>query len=955
MELKLALLGRPQIEYKGEDVNGRLPVKACILLYYLASNPQTYSRDQLAEWLWEGAANPRGSLRVALKAIRDQLGENVITTTHHTLAINQEHDYVLDVEEFDNLIRLAGKVVGATERAHLRDAVELYQGDFLEDVIIDEGFLYDEWLLPERERLRQQALAAYDRLVEMSREQGDYEAGIRYAQALLQVEPWRESAHRQLMWFYDRLGRRAHALNQFDVLEEVLAEKFDVSPTEESFALYRQIVAGEVTEEPAAEPEKPAAPFLAPKLAPFFSGRDEELADLLERLRPQAARQVVGLVGPPGVGKTALAIELSYRMGDAFPDGVLWMNADLDDPMSVAERWAMAYGHDYSRISDLNERTAVLRALLAKKQALIICDDVTNAARTRPFLPTAGQSTILLTSRSENLIRRLGAELVNVPVMSLVNGRALLASIISEERVAAEEEAAAEILTLLEGLPLAIAIAGQRLGLRSRRKLASFAAQLRDESARIDLADKDRAVRTSFAVSWSGLDQMQQRVFALLAVFAGRSFAINAAAAIAEMDYYVALERLDDLASLSLLNDVGDERYRHHALLADFAHEKLGDADAPYRRMIVYFQTFAADHQADYAKLELEWENLSASIELAYQLEMWLTVIEFTDVLREAWFTRGRYTEAREAFRRTSEAATALDDQGALAQCQLHWGHACTEQNAYEEAETLLTASQQYFVELDDLSGLATVKYDLARIALELGRSEEAEQLLDESRCIWERMGDTLGVAQTLYRQARIAFRRGQHDKAKLLGEQALELQSTAGDRRDSIPIYRMLTTIALDLSDLAAAQTYSQKALALCHEFQNQSELSVALLGLMRVHRDKGEYELAMEAGYQSIDMLTRMGDHRSLANVYFAFSRLYIRMEQWEQAVVWGERALKIGLEVNNHHLIALAMMFLGDSYSRLNNLDRARTLWVEALEIAEKLDHARLCSKLHKRLNE
>jgi DNA-binding SARP family transcriptional activator/shikimate kinase len=957
--LKLALLGKPKIEFEGEDVNGRLPVKARTLVYFLASNPQIHNRDQLAEWIWEGAANPRGNLRVALNVIRRHLGEDAVAATRDTLSINQNDNFMLDVEEFDNSLRLAGKAVGATERSHLRDAVELYQGDFLQDITIEGIYLNDEWLVPERERLRQQALAAYDRLVNICREQGDYNTGIQHVQTLLQLEPGLESAHRQLMRLYDLTGKRSLAIKQFDICADVLEKEFGVSPADETFVLYRQIVdppAAEVTESltPPEEVEKPV-PFLAPKLAPFFSGRDEELVDLQEKLQPQATRRLVGLVGPPGVGKSALAIELAHRLRETFPDGVLWMNADLDDPMSVAERWATAYGHDYSRISDLNERTAVLRDLLAEKRALIICDDVTNVVRTRLFLPEKGQSTILLTSRSENIIRRLGAELVNVPVLSLANGRALLASIISEERVAAEEAAAAEIITLLEGLPLAIAIAGQRLAQQSRRKLTLFAAQLGDESARIDLADRDRAIRTSFTVSWNGLDQIQQGVFARLAVFAGRSFAVDAVTAIAEMDYFEALDRLDALVALSLLNDVGDERYRQHALLADFAHEKLSDDDTPYRQMITYFQTFASNHQADYAQLEKEWENFSACIEKAHQLKIWITVIEFTDTLREAWFTRGRYTEARLAFQQACEAAEILSDRQAVARCQLHWGHACTEQNAYEEAETLLIASQQHFVALEDLSGIATAKYDRARIALELARNEKAEKLLDESRGIRERIGDAKGVAQTLYRQARIAFRRSQFDKAKSLGQQALELQAKVDDERDSIPIYRLLTTVAINQLDLESAETYSQTALALCREFQNQPELAVALLGLMRVYREKAEYELAVEAGLRSVEMLTQMGDRRSLGVAYHGFCMLYIKMEQWEQAVVWGERALKLAFDVDDQLLKALASTYLGDSYNCLNDHNRAYVLWTEALQIAQKLKHVRLCNDLRKRLGE
>ncbi|MCB9446045.1 MAG: hypothetical protein H6669_17600, partial [Ardenticatenaceae bacterium] len=400
--LKLTLLGKPGIEYKGENVNGRFPAKARTLLYYLASRPQIHNRDQLAEWMWEGTADPRGSLRVALNAIRQQLGKGIFVPARQTVSINPDYEYILDVEDFDNYLRLAGKVIGAAERAHLRDAVALYRGDFLQDVAIDARYLEDEWLKPERARLQQMAVDAYGRLVKICREQGDYEAGINFAQTLLQIEPGLESAHRNLIHFYDLTGRRSLAIKQFDILEDALAEQFGVSPSDETFALYRQIIDPQPVKisEPLAKPEKPErpVPFLAPKLVPFFAGRDAELVDLYERLQLQGKRRLLGLVGPPGVGKTALAIELAHRLRQTFPDGVLWMDADKDDPMSVAERWANAYGYDVSRIPDLNARTAVLRDLLAEKQALIVCDDVTNAAKTRPFLPENCCCTILLTS-----------------------------------------------------------------------------------------------------------------------------------------------------------------------------------------------------------------------------------------------------------------------------------------------------------------------------------------------------------------------------------------------------------------------------------------------------------------------------------------------------------------------------------------------------------------------------
>lgn len=960
MQLKLSLLGSPRIEFNGKDVNGRLPIKARTLLYYLANNPQPHNRDQLAEWIWEGRTNPRGSLRVALTTIRGHLGKDFFAGGRDGLTINKNDNYMLDVEEFDNFIRLADKVTGATERAHLRDAVALFHGDFLQDFAIGSTYLYDEWLLPERERLRQQALAAYDRLVEICREQGDFEAGIRYALALLQLEPWRESAHRQLMRFYDLTGKRELAIKQFDTCADVVEREFGLSPTDETFALYWQIVDPQAVgvTEPLTAPEEAGSPspFLVPKLVPYFSGRDAELVDLQEKLLPGEDRRLVGLVGPPGVGKSALAVELAHRLRNAFPDGVLWMHADLDDSMSVAERWANAYGYDFSRISDLKERTAVLRDLLSEKQALIICDDVTSAAKTRPFLPE-GCCTILLTSRSEDIIHKLGAELVDVNVLSEGDGRALLTSIIGEERVAAEKTAAAEILRLLDGLPLAIAIAGQRLALRSRRKLASFAAQLHDESARIDLADRDRAIRTSFAVSWNGLDPTRQQVFALLAVFTGRSFAIHAAAAIAEMDYYDMLERLDDLASLSLLNDEGDERYRQHTLLADFAHEKLGDNDDPHRRMITYFQTFAADHSEDYAELELEWENLLASIEQAQQMVQWSAVLDMTNTLQPAWFRRGRYHEARRAFPQAVAAAKVLDDQPALAQCLYHWGYICWEQNDWDEAEGKLVASLNLYEELGDRAGQASVQLQLGILAKDQANFAKAERFLAASRRIRELLDDQKGIAETIYEQANLQYSCGNYEVARQFYEQALIMQESLGDQLGVLRTLRSLGNVVgiLDPKDLTLKKQYVQRAFDLAEELQDQVEIAVIYNQMFTVSRREGQYKKAEELAFKSLEYHRKLGHRRGQAMVYYLLADFYQQQGLYDKALKYGQDSVSICRTLKDIPGTAFSLQRLGDIYNGMNRPEQSCQYWHEALELARKLDHKGLLQDLSAQIHD
>ena len=953
-ELRIALMGSPHLTLEGGEINGRLPGKALVMLCYLACAGPSQSRSRLTGLLWgeKPEEDARRSLRVDLSKTRRILPDH-LSADRQSVTFNQEADYHLDVESFEYMLKRAIGTEGATQRAILREAVALYRGDFLEGVVVDDEPIYEEWVLPERERLRQLVLQALDQLIAICMEQGDYEAGIRYAQRLLGLDQWREDAHRQLMRMYARNGQRTLALKQFEICRDVLEAEFGVPPTAATLALYQEILVW--AEEQGSQPLTPLpaeaemAPFLAPRLVPHFTGRTAKLAKLCENLLRAGQRRVYSLVGMPGAGKTALAIETAHVLSGEFPDGVLWANAATDDPKSVAERWANAYGYDFSRIPDLAERAAVLRDLLAEKQVLIIFDDVTGSVWVRAFIPDSKWCAVLLTMQDAKWALALQAEVVEVGGLSPEDGRSLLADILGEDRVEAEAETAATLYDMLQGLPLSLSLAAQRLAALPRRKLSWLVERLQ-----VGLAEHGQAVKASFELSWEGLDESHQRIFAYLAVFAGRDFHVNALAAVAELERFPAYDRLDMLVTLSLLNEEEDGRYRQHALLALFAQEKLDGDDVPYRRMIAYYLDFSRDNQEDYAALRPEWENLSASIAQAHRLVMWQTVIGFTELLHEAWFVRGRFTEARTAFHLALQAAEALADWRAQAQCQLYWGHACIEQGEYDEARALLQNSLQQFNQNDDLAGEAEAKYHLSRLVLISGKREETVHLLQDSRRIWESLKDSAGIGKSLYQLARIALVRVDLQQAAVLARQALDIQLALNNKRDCIPTYRLLSLIATDLKEINDAEKYSNEALALCQAIGEQSELSVVYLGLVCIAKEKGNFAAAEEYGQQSIAILKRIGDRQALAVAYYEVCRLYEKMKRYNQAISWAECSLTLARDVNYPHLIALDLTHIGDCLVQLDQGEQAKEMWKEAMALAESIQHDVLASNLQKRLD-
>lgn len=967
-ELRFYFMGGIRIMLGDEDITLQLSTKSQALLCYLALTGQVYSRQVIAGLFWgeKPEEDARRSLRVNLTQMR-QLLDPYLIITRHALAFNRQSSYWLDVEAFEHYIERGRRADGTADITLLREAAALYQGGFLHGFDARDARPFEEWMQAQYARLHQMALNALDILVEDCIVQEAYDLGIEYANQLLALDNWRETAHRQLMWLLARSGQRNAALAQYDTCKQILAKELQVEPMAETTTLYHEIRQMQWVQRETARPLPPlpqkiaveATPFQAPPPVSYFLGREAELTYVRQLLAGPSATNVYAVTGMGGVGKTSLAIHLAHALRDDFPDGVLWAHAATDEPMAIAENWAAAYGYDFSSLPDLDSRARAVRTLLTEKRVLVVLDDVTSAARIRPLLPTTGSCTILLTTRNLDLATALGAHPLPLKELSPTDGRQLLTRIIGAQRVEQDETATVAIGRLLHNLPLALTIAARYLASRPRRRLADFAAQLQHEANRLDLKLEDRAVRASFAISWQALDDTQRRIFSLLAVFAGRAFTADALAAIAAMDRFTAQDRLDALVTLSLLSEEGERHYRQHPLLADFAGEHLGVNEneelAAYRRMVDYFLTYAIEYQRDYHALQPEWENLSAAIQTAHRLRLWSTVIEYTRVLCEAWFARGRFSAARQAYTWAHEAAMALEDETAFADNLLYWGRACMEQSDFDEAQHRLRESLAFYEELENQAGIASAHCDLARIALDRGDYKEAENSLAISHRLREQLGDRAGVAETIYRQSRLAHSQGRYEESKQLGQQALTIQAEIPDKPGMVRTLRHLVFTVAELGEYELAAGYAQRSLSLAEELHDQGEKAMALYGIAWVSMLQGNLDVALQQAEQSLDLLKRMGDRRSQALVLYTMSLVRKRSQEYEAALEVGQRSLLLFQDFQDTLYVAFTLTHIGDFLYRLEKPDKARIRWSEAHEIAQNLNHNQLITHLRERLQE
>ncbi len=296
---------------------------ACSLLAYLLTyGDRPHSRDLLVGTFWpdlpESTARRRLSQalwqigRLRQPALAAAVGEGALPSLllcrGQTIQLHPDLPLWLDVVEFARLYaHSSGEGDQSLQAAAM--CAELYRGEFLA------GY-YEDWIVPERERLREMFLQALGRLLEGHKARGEYESALLCARRLVAEDPWHEEANREVMRLCHLLGRDGEALQQYQACCQALAQDVGTTPAPETAGLAAEIAAQ------AGRPGPPLLPSAARRLpAPFLEtpdriplvGRRRELAELLRQAEGAAhgSGGLVILYGEAGVGKTRLLRELA--------------------------------------------------------------------------------------------------------------------------------------------------------------------------------------------------------------------------------------------------------------------------------------------------------------------------------------------------------------------------------------------------------------------------------------------------------------------------------------------------------------------------------------------------------------------------------------------------------------------------------------------------------------------
>ncbi|MFI1712120.1 BTAD domain-containing putative transcriptional regulator [Streptomyces litmocidini] len=327
-------------------------------------------------------------------------------------------------------------------------------------------------------------------------------------------------------------------------------------------------------------------------------GRHDVLKELKAALRepdgPGAdgtAARIGVVTGPPGVGKSAVAVHLAHMLRPRFTDGQLYADLrgsfpDPRDPAEVLRGFLRALEVPTSRMPEsLEECGALFRSRTAGRRVLVLLDDVASSAQIRHLLPADPRCALLVTGR-RRMTALVEAKRVELYPPPLEEALEILAALAGRRRVEREPGAAHRIAELLGRHPLALRCVGGRLAARPGLSLTALADQLDATPRILDVARLGELdVRSRFDASYAGLTHAGQGVFRLLSMMGETPFSAAQAAELLSRPVPELEAVLEVLADNHLLvtdhcaDGVG--RYAFDRLTRAYAKERLEETLAP--------------------------------------------------------------------------------------------------------------------------------------------------------------------------------------------------------------------------------------------------------------------------------------------------------------------------------------------------------------------------------------
>ncbi|RJQ74358.1 hypothetical protein D5S17_23100 [Pseudonocardiaceae bacterium YIM PH 21723] len=622
----------------------------------------------------------------------------------------------------------------------------------------------------------------------------------------------------------------------------------------------------------------PAVPRQLPVASATFTARDAELRTL-DELRG-AGRKLIVIQGIGGVGKTQLALRWLDIHGATFTDGNLF--ADLGAflpggptaPAEILGRFLRALGVPAAEVpAEFAELVAQYRSLTAGRSVSVLLDNASTAAQVSALLPSSPASVVLVTSRWRLPgLTTEGAATLDLSPLPTDEAVVLLANLVGDDRVGAEPLPARELADICGGLPIAVSVVGARLANRPKRSLATLAAELRQESARIAGLDAPGgpSLRAVMDRSYDRLPDQAARLYRLVAWHPGEEFGLPVLTAAIDRSGADVSRSVETLVRSSLLEEFDDSRFRFHDLLRLHGQGQAEEQerDRALHRMADWYLRAAI--AVELTVLPRRWRVGPGYVDARAELDGVVT----EDTGREQalnWLEseRSNYAAMIEYcdHRGWDELTWQLSE--ALWSLFVFRGHYGTWLGTHELG---VIAARRCAKPLAEVKLRCQLAYGL----ISLRRFAEAVTENQEALAVAERVDDLPGQSEAL--QYLGICQRGLGDPRAALGyfRRSLDIDRARGHVRGQAFRHRRIAEVLTELGGYEEAVAETELARGLFRQVEDRTSEGRTLMFLGTAQRAAGRLKPAMAALTEAGELLTGSGATRYRADALAAMGDL-------------------------------------------------------------------------------
>jgi predicted ATPase/RsiW-degrading membrane proteinase PrsW (M82 family) len=646
-----------------------------------------------------------------------------------------------------------------------------------------------------------------------------------------------------------------------------------------------------------------ATPSDLPLPASRLVGRERELAETAALLRRREVR-VLTLVGPGGIGKTRLALELASGVADEFASGAVFVSLAAVHDLALVSG-TVAHALELRELPG-QPLEASLRDYLRDKQLLLVLDNFEHVLASAPLVgelvAAAPALKVLATSRAP--LRVAGEQEYELPPLSLpaagtapdaeaLQGYDAVALFVERARAVTQDFALTdrnkapvlEICRRLDGLPLAIELAAARTRLLDPAGLLERLGQRLDLLAggASDLPERQRTLRSAIEWSYDLLGPTEKALFARLSVFRG-AWALDAAEQVCRREAELPVQFLESVESLvenSLVErrrpEAGEPRFGMLQTIREYALERLdeqGELEEVHRALGHHYLSLAEeaarelsgpDQREWLGRLASDYSNMRGALSALLRLGDNEAALRLGSMLVRFWEARGSLSEGRSWL----EDALAGGDVGAPARAAglRGVGRLALLQADYERAQETLNESLSLSRSLTDEDGSALALALLGQVATARRDYGRATALGEEAASLAQKLADRDLLAIALSALAGTASRQRDYVRARELFERSLALRSELGDQAGIANSLLNLGWVALLEDEFARADEFLNESLEVCRDLGDlaNTALCLANLGLSAVRQE--ELTRAEEQLQESLSLCARLMDRQTAA----------------------------------------------------------------------------------------